>query len=117
MITHLPNPRWLSVPRHSTRNDPHRPAARQTIPVSLDLLTVGFSQSADWVSCLQLSTITNTVCFDTSRDDRLRSACRKLAPAMRARRGSQHIEWLLDFLDEHKQGVDAAPFAWISGQP
>jgi len=29
----------------------------------------------------------------------------------------QYIEWLLDFLDEHKKGLDTVPFSWISGKP
>ena len=30
---------------------------------------------------------------------------------------SQYIEWLLDFLDAHKKGLDTAPFSWVNGKP
>jgi uncharacterized protein YbaP (TraB family) len=30
---------------------------------------------------------------------------------------SQYIEWLLDFFDDYKNGLDASSFDWIAGQP
>jgi hypothetical protein len=30
---------------------------------------------------------------------------------------SQYVEWLLDFLDDYKKGLDTASFDWIGGKP